>query len=572
MDDITLCIGGEAGQGLDTMGQLLAKSLVRSGYEILVTQDYMSRIRGGHNSFTIRTSTRPLRGPADEIHILAAFTSESIDLLQEKMAAAHLILASEDVERNNVDSLLTVPFKDLADKKILFNVVALGCLSGILGLSQEIGADVVRSVFGSKAQNLAEKNLEAFHNGLQWVSEQATSNWHLPRVSPPSAGSRLMLAGSEAVALGAMTAGANFCSFYPMTPATGVALNLAAHDQKLGCIVEQAEDELSAVNMAIGASFAGAIPIVPTSGGGFTLMGEGISLAGMTETPLTIVLAQRPGPATGLPTRTEQSDLELALYSGHGEFPRAIMTPGTPEECFHLTRKAMDLAQRYQSVSIVITDQFLADSYRAVPAFDLQSLPSVARPDTSAFPADYARFQLTASGVSPRALPGCGPALVVADSDEHTPDGHITESGQVRTDMVNKRRHKENGLRQEVIPPQKSGPDRPDILLLGWGSSKGAMTEAAEICNGSGMNVGSLHFSQLWPLDPAQFEHHLQQAGQVICVEGNAKGQFAALIRQQTGLNVHAGILRYDGRPLTAAYIVSRLYALTKEGTHGTKH
>lgn len=568
MDDLTICIGGEAGQGLDTMGQLLAKGLIRSGYEILVTQNYMSRIRGGHNTFSIRAGLMPLLGPSEEIHILAAFTRESIDLHQNELASQHRILTSQELAPQGQDTILAVPFQDLAQDKILHNVAALGCLSGLLNLDPQTISDLIQSVFGKKDPTLAQKNHAAFQNGVAWIKDHAGSGPSLDQAQKPDQ-PRLMLAGSEAVALGAMAGGVNFCSFYPMTPSTGVALNLAAHDDELGCVVEQAEDELSAINMAIGASFAGARSIVPTSGGGFALMGEGISLAGMTETPVTIVLAQRPGPATGLPTRTEQSDLELALYSGHGEFPRIVMAPGNPEGCFHLTRQAMDLAQRYQSPAIVLTDQFLADSYRPVRPFDLDSLPPVQGPDTSSFPQDYVRFEITASGISPRALPGCGPALVVADSDEHTPDGHITEDHQVRTDMVDKRRRKGQGLRQEVIPPDITGPKAPDVLLLCWGSSKGAVQEAAAIVEDSGPRVGTIHFSQVWPLDPGQFLDRLRAAGQVIGVESNASGQFAALIRKETGFEVAARILRYDGLPLTAGYITSRLNSLIKESRHG---
>ena len=569
MDDVTICIGGEAGQGLDTMGQLLSKGLIRSGYEILVTQNYMSRIRGGHNTFSIRTGTRPLLGPSEEIHILAAFTRESIALHQEELASSHQILTSQELAPEDQDAVLAVPFQDLTDNKLLHNVAALGCLTGLLGLDPLVVSDLVQSVFGKKDQETARKNLEAFQNGVDWIKGHAGSGFGLDRAAEPEQ-SRLMLAASEAVALGAMAAGVNFCSFYPMTPSTGVALNLAAHDEELGCVVEQAEDELSAINMAIGASFSGARPIVPTSGGGFALMGEGISLAGMTETPVTIVLAQRPGPATGLPTRTEQSDLDLALYSGHGEFPRVVMAPGTPEECFHLTRKAVGLADTYQTPAIVITDQFLADSYRPVDPFDLDSLDPIPGPDTSSLPEDYVRFAVTDSGISPRAIPGCGPALVVADSDEHTPDGHITEDGRVRTEMVDKRRRKEQGLSQEVVPPTVTGPEAPDVLLLCWGSSKGAVQEAAALLDNSGTSVGTIHFSQVWPLDPDQFLQRLRSAGRVLSVEVNASAQFAGLIRKTTGFGVAASILRYDGRPLTAGFIASRLKSLIKEGRHGS--
>jgi 2-oxoglutarate ferredoxin oxidoreductase subunit alpha len=569
MDDLTICIGGEAGQGLDTMGQLLSKGLIRSGYEILVTQDYMSRIRGGHNTFSIRTGLKPLLGPSEEIHILAAFTRETIELHEEELSSEHRILTSQELAPEGRDRVLAVPFKDLARDKILHNVVALGCLTGLLGLDPQTVSDLIQDVFGKKDKETAGKNLEAFRNGVDWIQSHAGSGSSLDKTDKP-AQARLMLAGSEAVALGAMSAGVNFCSFYPMTPSTGVALNLAAHDEELGCVVEQAEDELSAVNMAIGAAFAGGKSIVPTSGGGFALMGEGISLAGMTETPVTIVLAQRPGPATGLPTRTEQSDLELAISSGHGEFPRVVMAPGTPEECFHLTRKAMDLAEKVQTPAIVVTDQFLADSYRAVPGFDMEGLPPVTAPDTSSFPEDYVRFEITESGISSRAIPGCGPALVMADSDEHTPDGHITEDGGVRTSMVDKRLSKEEGLLREFVPPEITGPEKPDCLLLCWGSSKGAVQETAETLQKSGIRAGTMHFSQVWPLDPGQFLPRLQSAGQVIAVEGNAGGQFAALIRKVTGFEVSGRVLRYDGRPLTAGYILSRLDSLIKEGTHGS--
>jgi 2-oxoglutarate ferredoxin oxidoreductase subunit alpha len=455
--------------------------------------------------------------------------------------------------------LLSVPYSELAKEKIMANVAALGVVSALVGLEEGTVSGVVQDALGKKQKEMLSKNLDALHQGRAWLQKQSLDFQSLPR--PQTKDSQLALSGNQALALGALAGGASFCSFYPMTPATGVALNLIAQAEEFKLVCEQAEDEIAAINMAIGASFAGARSIVPTSGGGFALMGEGISLAGMTETPLTIVLAQRPGPATGLPTRTEQADLELALGSGHGEFPRAIFAPGNPEECFYLTARALDLAQRYQTPVIVMTDQYLADSIRSVQRPDFDSLPRPSLPQAEVEdPAGYQRFAWSQTGVSPRLIPGTGKHLVVADSDEHTPDGHITEDHQVRVSMVNKRLQKQQGLLQEFIPPDYQGPDKPDLLLLAWGSSQGAVQEAAQALQAQGQAVATLCFSQLWPLDPEQFAHRLQQAAEVVAVEGNATGQLAKLIRRETGFGVQRKVLRYDGLPLTAAGILRQLF------------
>jgi 2-oxoglutarate ferredoxin oxidoreductase subunit alpha len=368
-----------------------------------------------------------------------------------------------------------------------------------------------------------------------------------------------MMNGNEAIALGAVSAGLRFYSFYPMTPSTSISLNLAGQAKRMGLIVEQAEDEIAAINMAIGASFAGAPSMVGTSGGGFALMVEGVSLAAMTETPLVVVVAQRPGPATGLPTRTEQSDLEFVLHAGHGEFPRAIFSPGTVEECFHLTRRALDLAERYQGPMFLLTDQFLADSYRAVEPFAVENLDTVRVGTEAVGSSPYLRFAITESGVSPRLVPRITEHLVVADSDEHTEDGHITEDLSVRRQMVEKRLRKGKGIRAEVIPPDMEGEEKPDLLLVSWGSSKGAVQEAASRMKSNGGKLATLHFSQVWPLVPEQFMGHLASARQVVSIEGNAFGQLARLIRGETGFQIKKKVLRYDGLPVTPEFILQEL-------------
>jgi 2-oxoglutarate ferredoxin oxidoreductase subunit alpha len=352
-----------------------------------------------------------------------------------------------------------------------------------------------------------------------------------------------------------------------MTPSTSVALNLVEWGPKAGVAVEQAEDEIAAINMAIGASYAGAPAIVPTSGGGFALMTEGVSLAGMTETPVVVVIGQRPGPATGLPTRTEQGELNFVIHAGHGEFARPVFAPGDVPECFHLTRKAFETAARFQGPVFILTDQYLADSYRALEPFDGAAL-SEAPPGIADAPLSvpYRRYEVTESGVSPRLLPGTSEHLVVADSDEHTEDGHITEEMDVRTRMVEKRLRKSAGIGREITPPEYSGPEKPELLLVSWGSTKGAVLEAARRLRDRGKATARTTWlarfralSQVWPLVPDQFIGYLRAAGEVAVVESNATGQFGGIIARETGFIIQKQVLRYDGLPITAAFITDRI-------------
>jgi 2-oxoglutarate ferredoxin oxidoreductase subunit alpha len=554
---LNILIGGEAGQGLVTLGYLLAKSLVRSGYSIVVTQSYQSRIRGGHNTFAIRVSVDEVIAPKESVDLLVALDADTVSLHRKDLSADSLIVVDSAFDVDG-DTLLKVPFRELAQARFS-NIAALGVVGSLVGLDEGLMATALDDFFGKKKPLLAEENRRALAAAVEWAPEQVTESFKLPSInSPPK---RLMMNGNEAIALGALSGGLKFCAFYPMTPSTSIVLNLATQAQRMGLIVEQAEDEIAAINMAIGASFAGAPSMVATSGGGFALMVEGVSLAAMTETPLVIVVAQRPGPATGLPTRTEQADLELVLYSGHGEFPRAIFAPGTVEECFHLTSRALKLAEQCQGPIFLLTDQFLADSYRAVATSDIESSPPVTislnSQDIGAIP--YKRFAITESGISPRLFPGMSEHLVVADSDEHTEDGHITEDLSVRVSMVEKRFKKGDWINSKVIPPDIQGEEEPDMLLVSWGSSKGAVQEAASLLRSRKEKVATLHFSQVWPLVPGHFMKHFEQAREVVSIEGNASGQLARLIRRETGFHIKKKVLRYDGLPPTPESILRGL-------------
>ncbi|MCJ2163940.1 MULTISPECIES: 2-oxoacid:acceptor oxidoreductase subunit alpha [unclassified Pseudodesulfovibrio] len=551
---INIVIGGAAGQGLATIGRLLSKGITRAGYHMLVTQKYMSRVRGGHNTFAIRVGTKPISGPCEPVNILAALNEETLKKHSGALAPGGLVVAGDDLDSAGLNAL-RIPFKALASKPLFYNIVVLGVLGGAICLDLAILESLLKETFAKKGEEVLQGNLEVLRKSFNWVADQKYDITCM--AAPENRHGRMMLSGNEAVALGALAAGCNFVSFYPMSPATSVALSLIAKGASLGLQYEQVEDEIAAVNMALGASYAGARAMVTTSGGGFALMEEGVSLAGVSETPLVCVVVQRPGPATGMATRTEQSDLNLVVYAGHGEFPRAVFAPSDPEDCFYLTHRAFDLAETFQTPMFVLSDQYLADSYRDVEVFDLDSLPETARPLLDADDG-YMRYALTEDGISPRLVPGFSKALVRADSHEHDEKGKITEDGQNRVVQNSKRLRKESGLFEEVIGPDYYGEEGADVVLLCWGTTLGSCLEAMELAETT-KSLAVLHFKQVYPLREEQFLEHLEGADRVISVEGNATAQFAQLIARETGFLVQDRILRYDGRPMTAEYVLKGL-------------
>lgn len=554
-ENLSIVIGGEAGQGLLTMGQVLARSLVRSGHHLLVTQSYQSRIRGGHNIFAIRAGRGEIRAPREAVDLLVALDADTVSRHRAEVADGGTVMM--DASHGITDkSGLNVPLKELASDRYA-NTAALGVVSALIGLRTEVVEHCMEKAIGKAHPQMVAENREALRSGIKWGVNYGPRGLTLS--APGGTSTRIMINGNEAIALSAVACGLKFYSFYPMTPSTSIGLNLASWSHRMGLVVEQAEDEIAAINMALGAAYAGAPSMVGTSGGGFALMAEGVSLAGMTETPVVIVVAQRPAPATGLPTRTEQADLEFALHVGHGEFPRAVYAPGSIEECFVLTCRAFRTAERYQSPVVLLTDQFLADSYRAVEPFDVEHVEPV-RPWVSSEPViPYHRYALTADGVSPRLLPGLTEHVVVVDSDEHTEDGHITEDLDVRVAMVDKRLRKGEGICSEVLAPTYYGDNEPEVLLTCWGSAKGAVMDAVDALRGEKTSAAMLHFCQVWPLVPDHSIETFQRAHRVVMVEGNALGQMARLVRRETGFNIQDAVRRYDGLPLTPRYILDRL-------------
>lgn len=569
--DISIKIGGQAGQGLQSIGFILAKSLSKEGLYVFTNQDVMSRIRGGHNFVQIRISDKQIETHTEIIHILIALDELTIVEHQHELIKDGRIIFDGDKIKPQLKSgnLLNVPFDRLAlertGKKIMANSVAVGATLGLIKYDFNHLKSILREAFEQKGTDIAEKNIQAAKAGYDYVNENLEQEFKYiaKPVSVRTRSERLFMTGNEAIASSALISGCKFMSGYPMSPSTPIQQFFASKMKDYPVLFEQAEDEISAINMVLGASFAGVRAMTATSGGGFSLMAEGLSLAGMTETPIVIAIAQRPGPATGFPTRTEQGELEFVIHAGHGEFPRAVFAPGNAEQAFYLTSKAFNLAEKYQIPVIILSDQYLSDSYFT---FDRPEISSIkiergefyTKSDVKRL-GEYKRHLITESGISPRLLPGQKMGLVVTDSDEHTEDGHITELAEARINNVKKRLKKFELLKEEISPPIVYGPDNANTLLIGWGSTYGALKEAIEILNMNKLKVRMMHFSEIWPFPLDSFIKELNESESSIVVESNATGQLAHLICAEAGFEVDAKILRFDGRPISPQYILREL-------------
>lgn len=573
--DYSIKIGGEAGQGIQTIGDTLGHVFARSGHHVFTNQDYESRIRGGHNFYQVRLSDRPVMAPKEEMDIIVALDKESIRLHGHELGArGQIIYDSETLKEKHVEPMfLDMPFVKLAMEhggdRIMANTVATGAVLGMLGMDLEILMGLIVETFKKKGEQIITANKNAAMAGYDHAVK-ACLKCNFSVESYDKARALMLVGGSEAIALGAMASGVKFYAAYPMTPSTGIMNYLASKEKEFGIVVEQAEDEIAAVNMALGASFAGVRSMTGTSGGGFALMVEGVSLAAITETPVVIALGQRSGPATGLPTRTEQGELHMVLHAGHGEFPRFIFAPGSPEQAFFLTNKAFDLAEKYQVPAFILFDTYLSDSQWSYQGFDLARLRNKdyrLRGEAFQKLAGYQRYALTPGGISPLAVPGDASHLVVADSDEHDEDGHIIEDAATRIKMVEKRFFKKfPKMQQELAPPFLYGDHNPDVVITGWGSLYGLMREAVDALSGS-YRIAMLHFSEIYPFpETKQFNYpgFLKRAKLTICIEQNATSQFARLMRTETGYEFGALINKYDGRPFTVEELVRELQVKIK--------
>ena len=567
--DFNIMVGGEAGQGVQSVGIILAKALARQGLNVFADQDYESRVRGGHNFFRVRVSDNRVLAISEKLDVLVALNKETIELHREELKTNGVIIFDEeDTEsRATEDKYFGVPLKRLAEEKaknkLMTNTVAVGAVIGLTGYDFDCLSAVLEREFARHGEKITRDNVVAAKAGFDFAREHGGRKLR-QRIRPTSKDHRkILLNGNEALALGAMVAGCKLIAGYPMTPASSIMEYMADKGREHGVVAVHVEDEIAAMNMAVGAGYTGVRAMVATSGGGFSLMVEGLALAGMTETPVVVVLGQRPGPATGLPTRTEQGELWFALHAGHGEFPRAVLALANTEEAFHCTVESFNLAEKYQTPVIVLTDHHLATSYTTIDRFDLSRV-EISRGELLSDEAansmpDYRRHLVTDSGISPRAFPGQGKVLVVTDSDEHDEAGHMIEDTATRNQQHLKRLRKNNGLKGDIINPKFHQEPGAELTLIGWGSTCGAISEAADLLKKEGAAVNTLNLTQIWPFPTEFISSVLRKSSRSAVIESNATAQLAGLIKRETGLEVDYAILKFDGRPFSPGEIIGRL-------------
>ncbi len=564
-------VGGRAGEGIDVTGTILGKVCLRHGMNVFSYREYPSLIRGGHNTHQVHASFAPVTCQQEHIDLLIALNEESISRHVSEIDETSVVFC--EPEHGNYDikkyestgaTFYDFPMTNISREEtghfMAENMVALGASVHVLGLDLEILKSVIADQFKEKGEIVVTKNHKAMQRGYDYAKEHF-------KVLKPTAEKKenknVFLTGNQAIAYGALSAGVQFFSGYPMTPTSDVMHTLAAQQKYFPLVVKHVEDEVAAINEAVGASYMGVRSMTASATGGYALMVEGTSLAGVMETPLVIVVGQRPGPATGLPTWTCQSDLQFILRAGHGEIPRVVFTPGTAREHFDYTRQAFYLAEKYQIVVFVLSDKFAVESLMSMPrpdevyenerySFAPQNLPE----DNS-----YRRFEVTEEGYSPRSIPGQPHGLSITNSYEHDEFGYATEDAAMTKTMNEKRERKMKGVAREIPQPELIGPEKADITYISWGSTRLVMEEVIRQLSSRDskkkFTANLIHIPCAWPFPKETFFKLAANAENLVMVEANQTGQMEDLIKQETGLRCHHHIHRYDGRPFYASEVIA---------------
>jgi 2-oxoglutarate/2-oxoacid ferredoxin oxidoreductase subunit alpha len=574
-DSVTWKIGGEAGFGIMSAGIMLCRAFSRKGYYVLSTNEYPSLIRGGHNLVTVRISSKYFESMSRDLQVLVALNKETVDLHKVELNEGALIVYDpKDYEWKVTEFskpvvLIPVPLTELVSQfkgpAVMRNTVALGVTVALLGAPLDILSDVIHDQFKDKKQAIIDSNIAIAKAGYDYVKEKFASvtSMHLAQAEPHEP--YLILNASEAVGLGAVRAGLKFAAIYPMTPINAIITFLADHAEKLGIVYKQPEDEIAGINMALGASMAGVRSMVATSGGGFALMVEGVSLAGMMELPLVIDMGMRAGPATGMPTWTEQGELQFIIHAGHGEFPKVVLAPSDAVEAYTMTIEAFNLADRYQIPVFVLTDKYLNETQWCAPLSVFKKDVVIDRGQMvkeSDLPEDdsFKRYALDVpDGISPRSIPGMKHGVYISNSYEHTEFGHSSDDIANRIAMTTKRMKKVETMKKDVRGPQMYGDEGADTVFVSWGSSRGPVIDAMEMLKGKGVKSRLMHFTWLYPFPDKGVAEILSSAKRVIDVEQNATGQLASLIREHTGIEIKQKILKFDGRPFYPEEIVEKV-------------
>ncbi|MFL5452937.1 MAG: 2-oxoacid:acceptor oxidoreductase subunit alpha [Myxococcales bacterium] len=567
--DFTVGIGGAAGQGVATPGNILSKLFARRGLHVNAYNAYQSIIRGGHTFLTVRTAREPVRCMGDRLDMLIPLNQDTMNRHLPLMRRGSAVLYDQGKvtpgEAAPGVQLCPLPLAQLVKSVLHYNTAAVAAVLRLAGVELKPFEEMLAQQFARKGETVVADNVAAARAGYEYAGEHFQP---FPTALPTGPKPLALATGNESLAMGGVAAGVRFYCAYPMSPATGVLMWMARHARRLGIVVRQVEDELGVINMAIGAAHAGCRTMCATSGGGFALMTEGLGAAAMMEIPLVCINVQRAGPATGVPTKTEQGDLWQVLGAGQGDYPRVIAAPTSIRDCFHLIPQIFNLADRFQCPAIVLGDLLLSEGFSSFEPEELEFNPPIdrglvlglegAEPEP---PEDgYKRYRETSDGIPARALPGTpGHAHVVA-TDEHDQDGVLISDEftdpHKRQAMMERRQGKMDAVLPLLDPPRFTGPEDAQVTLLGWGSTEGVIDEAVEDLARQGVVANHLQVRWLVPLQSQQIATLLAHTRKLVIVENNYSGQFARYLRSETGISADSSIRKYDGEPFLPHHIV----------------
>lgn len=560
-------IGGEAGFGIMTTGLLFSTISSRSGYHVYDYTEYPSLIRGGHNTTDVLVSDGPATAIKQEIDMLVCLNKETYELHKDRLHKNSLVIY--DSEQYDVETeciRIGIPFRrmkhELKARQIMINTIAMGATLALLEGDMELYYQMIRDEFSRKGDAIVDFNIKLAAMGADHVKKQY-SEYIRPILTRRENEPQLVMTGNDAFSLACVMADCRMYVAYPMTPASTVLSSLAGWEKQTGMIVRHAEDEISVVNTALGSSMMGVRAAVGTSGGGFALMVESISFAGVAEIPLVMFLSQRPGPATGMPTWTEQGDLLFAVHAGHGEFPKIVLTPGDIHEMIDLTLRAFDYADIYQTPVIVISDKMLSESHQSWSKKEIMDLP-VKHPEdrgktvTETKQQPYLRYRLTEDGISERLLPGAAGHFYQNNSYEHSEDSHTSEQAEDRLKQVHKRHQKTvQYLANHFEAPRVFGSiEEAELVFVSWGGNKNVILASQALLAEQGIMTAYIHFTYIYPMHVDKVMAVLPQDKRMVLVENNSTGQFGKLLRAETGIHLDEKLLKYDGRPFMPEEIV----------------
>jgi 2-oxoglutarate ferredoxin oxidoreductase subunit alpha len=575
VNDLEIMFGGQAGDGSLTTGDLIAGVFKRMGLDVYTYKDFPSRIRGGHTNYVIRAGERPNYGMADMVDGLVAFDLEAVEAHIDEMRPGGFVIfdssseeLTEAVKRSDI-TWYEIPMakiaKDELGLELVRSTLSLGVLGALIGMDPEILRTDVAGIYKRKGEKVVDINMRAIEAGENYIRDHFAEWPSGYGLKAKEDGDRLIMMGNDAIGYGALAAGCRFMAGYPITPATDVLEWMAKYAPKFGGVAVQAEDELAAITMVIGAAFTGARAMTATSGPGQALMTEAIGLAGVLEIPIVVIECARAGPSTGMPTKTEQSNLNHLIFSGHGEIPRIVLAPGTVEDSFYLTVAAFNLAEKYQCPVFVLSEQALCQSKATLPALDFSSI-DIDRGKLVLDPVvfgEYKRFAFTDDGVSPRVIPGVEGGMHLAAGSEHNDAGVITENAKNRTRMMDKRFRKLETAKPDLPAPLLHGDPKAEIAILGYGSNRGPIVEAQDRMAKNGVATRFLELRTLWPFPEDEVRDFIADAKHVFVVENNFSGQLERLIRYVVGpLDRMHRVLKYNGRPFRPIEIVDAIEKL----------